>query len=506
MAQKTTTMPLQPNPAKNPLQDEKVFRLLVDTVSDYAIFVLDPAGYIATWNPGAERLKGYKRDEVIGKHFSIFYPESDVQARKPELELEVTSQTGRLQEEGWRIRKDGSRFWANVVTTRLVDETGKLIGFGKITRDLTERRLSEQRFRMLVEGVIDYAIFSLDQGGHVTSWNSGAERLKGYTADEIMGRHFSNFYTPEDRAEDLPKKVLESALRDGHWEGEGWRVRKDGSRFWASVVVTPMRGEEGELTGFTKITRDLTERKRLLDQVHAHAAELELRVTEREQTNAELEAFSYSVSHDLRAPLRAIEGFASALKEDYGDRLDATACEYIDHICAAALRMNRLVEDLLNYSRLSRIDLALSPTNVCDAIDQAVRELDDRRGTLTVHVSNNLQVCAHKPTLVQIIFNLLTNAEKFVDPGKEPQIELSTSHKDGYLRLSVKDNGIGIAPDHQQRIFQVFERLHTIEEYPGTGIGLAIVKRGVERMHGRYGVESAPGAGSTFWIELPEIR
>src|SRR5205823_5639970 len=198
---------------------------------------------------------------------------------------------------------DGTRFWANVVITRLTDESGKLIGFGKITRDLTERRRSEQRYRLLVEGVSDYAIFSLDPQGFITTWNSGAQRLKGYTSEEIIGKHLSTFYTPEDRANGLADVVLSTATNEGHWAGEGWRVRKDGRRFWSSAVVTALRDDEGGLTGFSKITRDITDRKQLLDQVRAHASELEKRIEEREQTNAEVEAFSYSVSHYVRVPV-----------------------------------------------------------------------------------------------------------------------------------------------------------------------------------------------------------
>ena len=227
------------------LQSEGVFRMLVEGVRDYAIFLLDPQGNVASWNPGAERIKGYSAAEIIGKHFSSFYPEDDKLAGKPEYELKVAVEKGRFEDENWRIRKDGSRFWASVVITRVRNESGKLIGFGKITRDLTERRVAEQRYRLLVEGVRDYAIFSLDPSGHVTSWNVGAERIKGYKDYEILGEHFSRFYPSEDRAAGLPAHVLRTATETGHYEGEGWRVRKDGSRFWASIVVTPIRNDQG---------------------------------------------------------------------------------------------------------------------------------------------------------------------------------------------------------------------------------------------------------------------
>ncbi|MBV9073174.1 MAG: PAS domain S-box protein, partial [Acidobacteria bacterium] len=361
-----------PHFAINPhLESEHIFRHMVESVRDYAIFLLTPDGNIASWNFGAERLKQYKPNEIIGKHFSIFYPDTDVATGKPEMELREALANGRYEDEGWRLRKDGTRFWANVVITAVRNEEGKLLGFGKITRDVTERREADVRYRLLVEGVTDYAIFSLDAKGNVTSWNSGAQRIKGYSADEIIGRHFSAFYQPEDAAAGLPQRVLDTASTTGHYEGEGWRVRKDGTRFWSSVVVTPLRAENGELLGFSKITRDVTDRKKLLEKIQQHAEELELRIAEREQTNAELEAFSYSVSHDLRAPLRAIEGFTDIVLTDFGSQLPKPAIEYLQHVVQATGRMNRLVQDLLNYSRLSRMDMLPEPVSVQSTIKEA---------------------------------------------------------------------------------------------------------------------------------------
>jgi PAS domain S-box-containing protein len=488
------------------LQSEDVFRTLVESVRDYAIFVLDPNGIISSWNPGAQRLKLYEPHEIIGKHFSIFYPETDIRNGKPEMELRVAAQTGRFEDEDWRLRKDGTRFWANVVITAIRNKQGELIGFGKITRDLTDRRIAEQRYRLLVESVRDYAIFSLDPQGTVTSWNSGAQRIKGYSADEIIGQHFSRFYTPEDAIAGMPAKVLSIAETEGHFEGEGWRVRKDGSRFWASVVVTPLRDEEGNLTGFSKVTRDITDRKRLLDELRQHAHELEMQVAERERTNAELEAFSYSVSHDLRAPLRAIEGFASALKEDYGAQFDATATDYLDQIMRASTRMNRLVKDLLDYGRLSRIDVSAENVLVRPLLESVIKEAGENSAEVILEGDLGTTVLAHEATLAQVLVNLVSNAVKFRKPDVPARIiiRVSKAPQDRFVRISVIDKGIGIAPQHLERIFKVFERLHGIEEFPGTGIGLAIVKRGTERMGGHLGVESTVGEGSTFWIDLPQ--
>jgi PAS domain S-box-containing protein len=477
---------------------------MVDSVVDYAIFVLDTNGVVISWNLGAERLKGYKPQEIIGKHFSIFFTPADLAKDKPSHELIGAAEAGRFEDEGWRVRKDGSRFWANVILTRILDESGNLIGFGKITRDLTNRRQAELRYRLLVKGVIDYAIYSMDVQGKVGSWNLGAERMKGYKANEIVGKHFSIFYRKEDVEGGMPDKVLETAAKTGHFEGEGWRVRKDGSRFWASVVVTALRDDIGKLYGFSKVTRDISERKALQDALQQHADELELRVREREQSNAELEAFAYSVSHDLRAPLRAIAGFAEALRQDYDARLDDGGRDYLNEIIAGTARMNTLVQDLLDYGRVSRIDISLEPVKLLDVVNDAVRQLgDERSGSLVVDIAPELRVQAQKQVLTQMVFNLLSNAFKFHSGNSNPEVRLSAQPRNGCIRLSVRDNGIGIASQHQQRIWQVFERLHDRESYPGTGIGLAIVNRAVARMQGNRGVESEVGKGSTFWVELP---
>ena len=487
-----------------PLHSEGVFRLLVERVQDYAIFLLTPDGIVASWNPGAERIKQYKASEIIGKHFSIFYPQKDIDAGKPPMELEVAGRVGRFEDEGWRVRKDGTRMWANVVITAIRDQDGTLIGFGKITRDVTDRREAEMRYRILIEGVSDYAIYSLTPEGIISSWNSGAQRIKGYLADEIIGKHFSQFYTPEDAANGLPAKVLQTAAREGHFEGEGWRVRKNGSRFWSSVVVTPLYDDAGSLLGFSKITRDITDRMQLLKTIQEHAAELEVRIAESERTNAELEAFSYSVSHDLRSPLRAIEGFSDIILTDFGAQLPPQVKDYLQNIIQSATRMNRLVHDLLNFSRLSRIEIKSAPVNVAAAVSAALEQLDEPlREKVTSTVDPSLVVSAHMATLTQALFNLINNGLKFHAPEKPPRVSVN-AYRDGMdVVIEVRDEGIGIAPQHHQRIFQVFERLHAADAYPGTGIGLAIVKRGIIRMGGTVSVESAPGKGSRFIVTLP---
>ncbi|MCU1256268.1 MAG: histidine kinase [Candidatus Angelobacter sp.] len=496
--------PIEASIPLKPLHSERVFRLLVEAVRDYAIFLLTPEGIVASWNTGAERIKLYKASEIIGKHFSIFYPRADIDAGKPAMELKVAAREGGFENEGWRIRKDGRRIWANVVTTAVHDNDGTLIGFGNVTRDVTDRREAEMRYRLLIEGVSDYAIYSLSPAGMVSSWNSGAERIKKYTADEIIGKHFSQFYTPEDAANGMPAKVLATAAREGHYEGEGWRLRKDGSKFWSSVVITPLYDDEGELVGYSKITRDITDRQQLLQTIQAHAAELEGRIAESERTNAELEAFSYSVSHDLRSPLRAIEGFSDIILTDFGGQLPAQVQEYLQNIIQSAARMNRLVQDLLNYGRLSRIEIESAPVNVAAAVEAAIDQLDaNLRDKVTSTVDPSLAVAAHMATLTQALFNLINNGLKFHAQGKTPHVSVSAQQNGKSAVIQVCDEGIGIAPQHHERIFQVFERLHSGDAYPGTGIGLAIVKRGIHRMGGAIRVESAPGKGSRFFITLP---
>ena len=263
---------------RNILETDAPFRVFVESVRDYALIMLDPQGFIVSWNTGAEAIKGYSADEIIGRHFTAFYPPEAIASGLPERELVVAEAVGRFEDEGWRLRKDGTRFWANVIITALRDRAGNLIGFAKVTRDLSERRkieenlrASEQRFRALVQNVREYAIFMLDPDGVVATWNEGAQQINGYTANEIIGQHFARFYPPDALARGIPAHELRTATTEGRFEDEGWRLRKDGTRFWANVVLTAIRDPHGQLLGFTKITRDLTERRR-----HEH----ELRASE----------------------------------------------------------------------------------------------------------------------------------------------------------------------------------------------------------------------------------
>jgi PAS domain S-box-containing protein len=260
---------------------DKYYKLLVETIADYAIFLLDPSGVIISWNKGAEQIKQYKAEEIIGKHFSVFYTAENIERDFPAFELKEALKLGRFEDEGWRVKKDGAVFWANVVITPVYDETKTLIGFTKVTRNLSERKKaeddlyrayeelkeSEERFRLLIEGVKDYAIFMLDPSGNIASWNEGAERLLGYQANEVIGKFFSRFYCKEDIDRGYPGYELKQARNNARFEDEGWRYRKDGSAFWANTILTAIYNSRKELMGFSKITRDLTDKKRLEQQL-----------------------------------------------------------------------------------------------------------------------------------------------------------------------------------------------------------------------------------------------
>jgi PAS domain S-box-containing protein len=485
-------------------RSEERFRLLVDSVQDYAMFMLDPEGHVATWNLGAVRIKGYSAEEIIGRHFSVFYPPDVVVRGWPEHELRTAAQVGRFEDEGWRLRKDGSRFWANVVITALRAPDGALLGFAKVTRDLTERRRheeelrqSEERFRLMIDAVQDYAIFMLDPDGRVASWNSGAQRIKGYAAAEIIGQHFSTFYPAEAIARGWPEHELAVAREEGRFEDEGWRLRKDGTRFWASVVITAVHDEQGQLRGFAKITRDVTQRR----QVEALEAA-------GRQTNE----FLAMLAHELRNPLAPIRNALAVLQlGPAAQGKEEWARGVIDR---QLTHLTRLVDDLLDLSRITsgKISLHCETMDLRDAVSRALDAsqplIESRRHRLEVALPPQpLRVTGDLTRLVQVLVNLLNNAAKYTPEGGMIRV---SAHAAGSLAMvRVRDNGIGLAPDLLPRVFDLFiqgERgLDRAEG--GLGIGLTLVDRLV-RLHG--GTVSAaspgPGQGSEFVVRLPLAR
>jgi PAS domain S-box-containing protein len=498
------------------------FRLLVESVGDYAIFMLDTTGHVLTWNAGAERLKGYKPEEIIGQHFSKFYPAAAVQRGHPAYELRVATAEGRFEEEGWRVRKDGSLFWANVVITALRDRTGTLRGFGKVTRDLTQRREyeeslrhSEERFRLLVEGVRDYAIFMLDANGHVATWNAGAQRINGYTGDEIIGQHFSKFY-PQDAIESgWPDHELQVAAAEGRFQDEGWRIRKDGSRLWASVTITALRDEAGRLRGFAKLTRDLSERK---EAQTAHAdGERREEMLEAERS-ARMEAqraarmkdeFLATLSHELRTPLNAILGWTQVL------RMGRQGPEEIKHGLEVIERNARaqvqLIDDLLDLSRIlaGQIRLDVQRVTLVDVITAVVESVAPAANAKGVHLEKILDprgslVSGDPARLQQVVWNLLTNAIKFTPRGGRVQVLLERVNS--HIELSVSDNGIGIPISFLPHVFERFTQKDgtASRSHGGLGLGLAISKQLVELHGGSIQAKSrGEGHGATFTVKLP---
>ena len=484
-------------PAVTPRDTSETFRLLVEVVHDFAIFMLDGAGRVSTWNAGAERIKGYRAEEIVGQHFSRFYPPEAIAEGKPARMLAIAARDGRVEDEGWRVRKDGTRFWADVILTAMRDSDGAVVGFAKVTRDLTERKQaqealhrSEQTFQLLVESIQDYAIFMLDPEGRVASWNASAERIKGYRAHEILGEHFSIFYPPEDVAQGKPSWELEAAEREGRHEDEGWRVRKDGTRFWANAMISPMRDAHGHLIGFAKVTRDLTQRRRV-EQALA-------------QSNQELERFSYSVSHDLRAPLRAIHGYAQALWEDHAAKLDDEGKRLLTVIRDSAKLGGELIDGLLNFSRVGRQALAKGPVNVTALAESVVAELRQTQGSVAVEVvlSPLPPASGDAALLRHVLVNLIGNAFKFSAKRAHPKIEIGAQQNGSDVAYYVRDNGVGFDMQYAGKLFGVFQRLHRPDEFEGTGVGLALAQRIVQRHGGRIWAEGKVNEGATFFFTL----
>lgn len=484
-----------------PISEPRMFEKLVAEIKDYAIFILDPDGIVRSWNLGAQLIKGYGAEDIVGKHFSIFYQREAVQQRWPEQELRAAAVEGRFEDEGWRVRKDGSRFWANVIITALRQDDGRLIGFAKVTRDLTVRREheeklreSEERFRLLVEGVQDYAIFMLDPEGVVASWNSGAERIQGYTASEIMGRHFSWLYPPEDVKAGKPWQELQTARIAGHAEDEGWRVRKSGERFWAKVVVNALHDAEGNLRGFAKVTQDLTQRRQS---------------EEYENAARRLNEFIAMLAHELRNPLAPIVNAVETMERIPPD--DTAHATLRGVISRQTRHLRRIVEDLIDVNRITRstFSIARDDVDVADLIQrstEAVRPAMDAAGhdLIILLPRDALTVRGDLHRLTQVMINILSNACRYTAAGGKITVTASDTAED--IIISVKDTGRGIDRADFERIFNLFDqgaRL-TTDSAGGLGIGLSLARRIVELHGGAITVESeGVDKGSTFTVRLP---
>ncbi|MFM0197540.1 PAS domain S-box protein [Paraburkholderia strydomiana] len=497
------------------ISEEQSFRLLVAGVRDYAIFMLDPDGCIKTWNAGAQRFKGYAASEIIGKHFSAFYTEDDRIAGRPALALRTALDEGKFEDEGWRVRKDGSRFWASVVIDPIRDDAGDLIGFAKITRDITERkvaqealRASEEQFRLLVQGVTDYAIFMLSPTGEVTSWNAGAERIKGYSRDEILGKHFSCFYTEEDRASGAPALTLSTAAAEGRSEREGWRVRKDGSRFWAHVVVDAIRDEAGELVGFAKVTRDVTERKQAAEALErANAALFQ------SQKMESLGQLTGGVAHDFNNLLAVMSNGLDVLSLRVLDHADLRMLETMQR---AVARGATLTQQLLSFARQQPLKVEKCNLNaVIRGFEAVLRRAADGMVELEVRPEPG-----PRPVLLDVarfesaLLNLVVNSRDAMPEGGKivitvGNIELGegavgTLAAGPYVRVSVADTGSGMSPEVAARAFDPF--FTTKDVGKGTGLGLSQVYGFIAQSGGDVLIDSEPGQGTVVSLYLPVAR
>src|SRR5215213_1391410 len=491
--------------------EERRFQRLVDAVTDYAIYMIDRKGFVTSWNSGAQRFKGYRSHEIIGEHFSRFYTDEDRANGLPATALETADRHGRFEQESWRVRKDGSRFWAHVVIDPIREPSGKLVGFAKVTRDITERkradetlRRSEERFRILVQGVTDYAIYMLDPEGRVTNWNTGAQRIKGYTEDEIVGEHFSRFYTPEDFGVGVPKQALETARETGRYEAEGWRIRKDGTRFWASVVIDAIKDEDGKLIGFAKITRDMTEKR-----------DTQLRLEEsreqlfRSQKMEALGQLTGGLAHDFNNLLTAILGATDlGLRNLHNEE---KLRRMLDGIRNSAQRGATLTKQLLAFARAQPLEIrSIDLRNFLVEAMTLLRPSLRKDIEVILETSDQLwNIDADAGALELSLLNLAFNARDAMKDGGTLKISATNQVLNGepeglhgeHVALSVSDTGMGMAPQTTERVFEPFFTTKSFGE--GTGLGLSQVFGFAKQLGGAVTVDSKLGKGSTFTIYLP---
>jgi PAS domain S-box-containing protein len=494
---------------KSPTEDP--FKLLVQSIVDYAIYMLDPQGHVTSWNSGAERIKGFAADEIIGEHFSTFYTEEDRAAGMPRTALETARSEGRYEAEGWRVRKNGTRFWASVVIDAIKDEDGELVGFAKITRDTTDKRAAqdalldaERHFRLLVQGVTDYAIFMLDPNGHVASWNTGAERIKGYAPDDIIGEHFSRFYTPEDLAKETPKHALEIARSTGRYEAEGWRMRKDGDRFWASVVIDAIKDNDGKLIGFAKITRDMTEKRETQMRLQESRDQLF-----RSQKMEALGQLTGGLAHDFNNLLTAILGAADLAARNLDDQRKVK--RMLEGIRNSAQRGAALIKQLLAFGRATPLQVRqLDLKRFLGDVTTLLRPSLNSKIDLVTEVSDQLwSIDADAGALELALLNLAFNARDAMPQGGTLKVSATNHVLEGepeglrgeFVALCLSDTGSGMSRETVERVFEPF---YTTKEFgKGTGLGLSQVFGFSKQLGGAVTVDSTLGKGSAFTLYLP---
>lgn len=498
------------------LVQAEVFQRLVEGITDYAIYMLSPEGYVSSWNAGAQRFKGYTPAEIIGKHFSLFYTPEDKAINKPVRALATARDAGKFEDEGWRMRKDGTRFWASVLIDPIRDAQGKLIGFAKVTRDITERREaqlalreSEERFRLLVQGVTDYAIYMLSPTGIVTNWNAGAARIKQYSHDDIVGQHFSKFYTEEDRANGLPARALAISAAEGRFENEGWRVRKDGSKFWAHVVVDPIRNDNGELIGFAKVTRDVTERLETTRKLKRTEEALFL--------SQKLEAvgkLTGGVAHDFNNILQVIGGSLQLLQIYIGN--NPQAAKRLESALGAVERGSKLSSQLLAFARRQPLQpTVVNPGKIVHGMEElASRALGERVDIETVVSASVWNIQVDPNQLENVILNLAINARDAMPDGGKLTVEVSNVMLDEtfvmargdvapgqYVLIAVSDTGIGMSPEVLSHACEPF--FTTKAEGKGSGLGLSMAYGFVKQSGGHFDIYSEVGDGTVIKMYFP---
>lgn len=506
-------------------ENQEVYQLLVDGRQDYAIFLLSTNGHIKSWNRGAQIMYGFEREEIVGSPFSILYP-SDLPPLHVQTLLKETVQSGKKHVEEIHQRKDGSTFYAQVSVAVAQDKSGESQGFSVITRSVDERvkteeklRQSEERYRLLIEGVKDYAIFMLSPEGNIQSWNEGAKRIKGYDHREIIGKHFSIFYPKEAVDTKYPEFELEQAARVGRFEDEGYRVRKDGTLFFANVLITALYDSNRNLIGYSKVTRDLTDKKlaeekmafvnqQLEQKVKDRTEELTKTVKELKLINADLDNFVYTASHDLKAPVSNIEGLVGTLEEMLTENNLVTSeiNSVLEMIRMSVHRFQNTIKDLAAISELqragreemSKIDLQEVLQDVLTGLDHIIKETE---ALFDVHIEHAEQLTFYRMHMRSLLYNFISNALKYRSPERAPRIHITARPEAEHFVIRISDNGLGINKDHVEKIFHLFHRLH--DHVEGTGIGLYIVKRIVDSAGGRVEVASIQGQGTTFAIYLP---
>jgi PAS domain S-box-containing protein len=497
------------------LSEERRFEMLVTSIRDYAIYMLDPEGFINSWNAGAERFKGYSAHEIIGQHFSVFYTEEDRRSGKPARALQTSREQGKFEDEGWRVRRDGTRFWASVVVDPIRDPSGRLIGFAKITRDITERkaaeealRESEDRFRLLVQSVTDYAIYMISPTGVITNWNTGAERIKGYKREEIVGSNFAVFYTEEDRAKDMPAQTLATAATEGRFEQESWRVRQDGTRFWAHVVVDAIRDEAGKLLGFAKVTRDITERK-----LAAEALERANAALFQSQKMEAIGQLTGGIAHDFNNLLAVISSSVDVLTtraQNYADT------KVLDAIRRAVERGALMTQQLLSFARQQPLKVEKYDLNaVISSFEPVLRRAGNFAIEMEIRLTRHVKtVLLDAARFEAALLNLVVNARDAMPVGGKlvvavENVELGSVEVGGlepgaYVRVSVADTGSGMPPAVAARAFEPF--FTTKEVGKGTGLGLSQVYGFIAQSGGDVVIDSEEGTGTTVSMYLPVVE